>query len=179
MSNSENRLDYGQLMQKAMRQMMADILRQVAEDGLPGEHHFYISFETDHPGVDIPDWLRDTYPEEMTIVLQDWFDDLAVAADRFSVTLNFSDMPQALVIPFEAVRTFVDPSVRFGLKFDPQEAGDLGLEGLMPGEEEEEEGESATPEDASTETTEGEDEDQEKKPSTGADIVTLDHFRKQ
>ena len=63
-------LNYGNLMQKAMRRMMADVLAQVAENGLPGEHHFYISFETAHPGVDIPDWLRETYPDEMTIVLQ-------------------------------------------------------------------------------------------------------------
>src|SRR5690625_1790362 len=160
-------------MQKAMRQMMADVLRQVAENGLPGDHHFYISFETDHPGVDIPDWLRETYPEEMTIVLQDWFDDLAVASDRFSVTLNFSDMPQALVIPFDAVRTFVDPSVRFGLKFDPQEAGAFDLEGLM--QDEDSEGEDSESDD----TALGEEPEQDKKPGTGADIVSLDHFRKQ
>lgn len=174
MSSVENRLNYGQLMQKAMRQMMADVLRQVAENGLPGDHHFYISFETDHPGVDIPDWLRETYPEEMTIVLQDWFDDLAVTSDRFSITLNFSDMPQALVIPFEAVRTFVDPSVRFGLKFDPQEAGEFDLEGLMQDEEGAGEDEESVSADAASEEA-----GQDKKPSTGADIVSLDHFRKQ
>lgn len=178
MSSVENRLNYGQLMQKAMRQMMADVLRQVAENGLPGEHHFYISFETDHPGVDIPDWLRETYPEEMTIVLQGWFDDLAVTSDRFSVTLNFSDTLQTLVIPFEAVRTFVDPSVRFGLKFDPQEAGGaFDLEGLMEGEdgEESESADASTDEDAASKNKP----EQGEKPSTGADIVSLDHFRKQ
>ena len=117
-------LNYGQLMQKAMRAMMADVLGRVADDGLPGEHHFYICFETEHPGVDIPDWLRETYPEEMTIVLQEWFRDLVVTHDRFSVTLNFSDQAEKLVIPFAAVRTFVDPSVKFGLKFDAYDAED-------------------------------------------------------
>lgn len=151
-------LNYGNLMQKAMRKMMADVLSQVAENGLPGEHHFYISFETGHPGVDIPDWLRETYPEEMTIVLQDWYDDLAVTSDRFSVTLNFSDTPQTLVIPLEAVRTFVDPSVKFGLKFEEHDGDDS--EAFEVDEEDH-------PETA--------DED---VPGGSADVVSLDKFRK-
>ena len=154
-------LNYGQLMQKAMRTMMADVLAQVAEHGLPGEHHFYISFETNHPGVDIPDWLRDTYPDEMTIVLQEWFADLAVTSDRFSVTLNFSDQAQTLVIPLEAVRTFVDPSVKFGLKFDGHEA---------------DEGEVFEPED--TEPYAPEDDDDSDDTTATADVVSLDKFRK-
>lgn len=151
-------LNYGNLMQKAMRRMMADVLAQVAENGLPGEHHFYISFETGHPGVDIPDWLRETYPDEMTIVLQEWYDDLAVTSDRFSVTLNFSDTPQTLVIPLEAVRTFVDPSVKFGLKFeehDGDEEDAFEVEDLDDAE--------APNEDA---------------PTGSADVVSLDKFRK-
>lgn len=159
-------LNYGQLMQKAMRRMTAEVLGQVAEHGLPGEHHFYISFETNHPGVDIPEWLRETYPEEMTIVLQDWFADLAVTNDRFSVTLNFSDQPQALVIPLDAIRTFVDPSVKFGLKFDAYEADEMDAEfsdeniAVEPGEDDIDE----TPEAVSSETS--------------ADVVSLDNFRK-
>ncbi len=148
--------NYGQLMQRAMRSLMSDVLGRVADNGLPGEHHFYICFDTSHPGVDIPDWLHEKYPEEMTIVLQDWFDDLAVANDRFSVTLNFNDLPQTLVIPFGAVRTFVDPSVKFGLKFDehvPDDPDDLVLED--PG------GEDGTG-------------DREE----GAEVVSLDQFRK-
>lgn len=170
MSSGDNRLNYGQLMQKAMRRMMADVLSDVADNGLPGEHHFYISFETDHPGVDIPDWLRDRYPEEMTIVLQEWFDDLAVTPDRFSVTLNFSNAPQTLVIPFAAVRTFVDPSVRFGLKFDPHEAGEGDLDDLVPedGAEGEEGAESGPDETAPP----------RRESDTGADVVSLDRFRK-
>jgi len=154
-------LNYGQLMQKAMRSMMADVLGRVAEHGLPGDHHFYICFETDHPGVDIPDWLRDTYPDEMTIVLQEWFRDLAVAHDRFSVTLNFSDKAQTLVIPFAAVRTFVDPSVKFGLKFNAHEPDEIEVDLTMDDE----------PEPPEPPTSPG-------RRNEGADVVSLDKFRK-
>jgi uncharacterized protein len=164
---ASGRLNYGHLMQKAMRRMMAEVLGIVAENGLPGDHHFYISFETAHPGVDIADWLRETYPEEMTIVLEEWFDDLAVTPDRFSVTLNFSDRLETLVIPFGAVRTFVDPSVRFGLKFDAYEAGEADLDALL--EEEDERTEAAK--DGGKGTGSG-------GSGSGADVVSLDRFRK-
>ena len=164
---ASGRLNYGHLMQKAMRRMMAEVLATVAENGLPGDHHFYISFETAHPGVDIPDWLRETHPDEMTIVLQEWFDDLAVTPDRFSVTLNFSDRPETLVVPLAAVRTFVDPSVRFGLKFDAYEAAEADLDALLPDEEEEQA--------ADDEAHEG----PPRPRGGGADVVSLDRFRKQ
>ena len=96
----------------------------MAERGLPGSHHFYITFDTTHPGIDIPDFLRERYPREMMIVVQEWFDDLAVMGDRFRITLNFSNSPQTLVIPFDSVKTFIDPSVKFGLKFDDQDEND-------------------------------------------------------
>jgi hypothetical protein len=115
--------NYGQLMHKAVCAMMADVLSQVARDGLPGKHHFFITFDTTHPGVDMDPALKERYPEEMTIVLQDWFADLAVMKDRFSVTLNFGNVPESIVVPFEALKSFVDPSVEFGLRFDPQEKG--------------------------------------------------------
>jgi hypothetical protein len=163
---ASGRLNYGYLMQKAMRRMMAEVLGIVAENGLTEEHHFYISFETSHPGVDIADWLRDAYPEEMTVVLQHWYDDLAVTPDRFSVTLNFSDRLETLVIPFAAVRTFVDPSVRFGLKFDAYEAGEADLDALLPDDDEQ--------------TDLGQDRDKGSGgPSRGAEVVSLDRFRKQ
>lgn len=150
-------LDYGQLMQRAMRRMMSEVLGQVAERGLPGEHHFFIGFDTDHPGVDIPPWLKERYPSEMTIVLREWFENLAVTGDRFTVTLNFSDRPETLVIPFDAVRTFVDPSVKFGLKFDAQEANEDVPD--LPDDEDED--------------------DQETPPDRpGADVVSIDKFRK-
>ncbi len=166
---ASGRLNYGQLMQRAMRRMMADVLAIVAEEGLTGDHHFYISFETEHPGVDIPDWLRESYPEEMTIVLQEWFDDLAVTPDRFSVTLNFSNKPETLVIPFAAVRTFVDPSVKFGLKFDGHEAGEGELDAVMPEEDEEELAATPPPDERPARKPEG---------GASADVVSLDRFRK-
>ena len=167
---ASGRLNYGHLMQKAMRRMMAEVLSTVAENGLPGAHHFYISFETTHPGVDIPDWLRETYPDEMTIVLQEWFDDLAVTPDRFSVTLNFSNRPETLVIPFAAVRTFVDPSVRFGLKFDAYEAGQADLDGLVPEDDNFEEDAPVEPQEPRGRPP--------RESGSSADVVSLDRFRK-
>ena len=114
-------INYGQLMHKALRALMAEVLAQVARDGLPGKHHFFITFDTTHPGVDMDPALRARYPKEMTIVMQDWFADLAVMKDRFTVTLNFGNVPEPIVIPFEAIKTFVDPSVEFGLRFDAHE----------------------------------------------------------
>jgi hypothetical protein len=118
-------INYRQLTYKAFRQMLAEVLAQVAREGLPGKHHFYITFDTTHPGVDLPVWLRARHPAEMTIVMQEWFEDLAVMKDRFSVTLSFSDTPTPIVVPFEAIKTFADPSVEFGLRFDPWEAGEM------------------------------------------------------
>jgi hypothetical protein len=96
-------INYGKLMHKALRQLMADVLSQVARDGLPGAHHFFIKFDTTHPGVDMNPSLKARYPKEMTIVLQEWFEDLAVMKDRFSVTLSFGNMPEPIVVPFEAI----------------------------------------------------------------------------
>src|SRR6056297_4044753 len=114
-------IDYGNLMYAAMRSLIHDVLQQVADDGLPGKHHFFITFDTMHPDVEIADWLSDRYPDEMTIVLQHWFDRLIVTDEGFSVTLNFGDQPEALYIPYDAIRTFVDPSVEFGLRFESQD----------------------------------------------------------
>jgi hypothetical protein len=152
-------INYGRIMERAMRSVMADVLGLVAEDGLPGEHHFYITFDTRHPGVDMAESLRRQYPEDMTIVLQHEFHDLAVTPDRFIVTLTFSGRPQTLVVPFSAVRTFIDPSVKFGLKFDDQDEDDE--------EEEAPETEAGT-----------EEEPERRSPEGGADVVSLDRFRK-
>ena len=111
-------INYGQLINKAFRSVMVDVLSQVAREGLPGKHHFFITFDTTHPGVDMAPTLKSRYPKEMTIVLQEWFADLAVMKDRFSVTLNFGDVPESIVVPFEAIKTFVDPSVEIGFRFD-------------------------------------------------------------
>jgi len=117
-------IDYGNLMHSAMRGLIRQVLSDVAERGLPGQHHFVITFDTTHPEVVIADWLHDRYPEEMTVVMQHWFDNLEVGEDAFSVTLNFGDSPEPLFIPYDSIRTFVDPSVEFGLRFETQDSGD-------------------------------------------------------
>jgi hypothetical protein len=111
-------IDYGKLMHRAMRALIQDVLEGVRRDGLPGEHHFFITFDTGHPDAELADWLSDRYPEEMTVVMQHWFDNLEVSDDGFAVTLNFGDAPERLYIPFDAIKTFVDPSVEFGLRFE-------------------------------------------------------------
>lgn len=108
-------------MHRAMRSLIQEVLTDVSENGLPGNHHFFITFDTTHPDADLADWLRDRYPTEMTVVLQHWFDGLAVDDDGFSITLNFGDSPEPLRIPFDSILTFVDPSVEFGLRFETQE----------------------------------------------------------
>lgn len=111
-------IDYGKLMHQAMRGLIKRVLDDVAARGLPGEHHFFITFDTTHPEAGLAPWLKDRYPTEMTVVIQHWFENLTVSDEGFSVTLNFGDSPEPLHIPFDAVRTFVDPSVEFGLRFE-------------------------------------------------------------
>ena len=117
-------IDYGGMMHRAMQGLIAEVLTRVAATGLPGEHHFFITFDTREDGVEIADWLRERYPDDMTIVIQHWYEDLRVTNDGFEITLNFGNAPERLVIPFESVRTFVDPSVEFGLRFETQESDD-------------------------------------------------------
>jgi uncharacterized protein len=111
---------YDLLVQEALKGVVRKVLID-AKDGLPGEHHFYISFQTDFPGVRLSNRLRDKYPQEMTIVLQHQFWDLNVTEHTFEVGLSFSGVPERLLIPFDALTGFFDPSVQFGLKFDGQE----------------------------------------------------------
>ncbi len=148
-------INYRQLMHRAFRQVMAEVLTQVARDGLPGKHHFFITFDTNHPGVDMSPALRARYPQEMTIVLQDWFADLAVMKDRFSVTLNFGNVPELIVVPFDAVKTFVDPSVEIGFKFEEAEVSSA-------------EDDARSPEPTPLKAAE----------SGNAEVVSLDKFRK-
>ena len=116
-------IDYGNLMHRAMRGLIHEVLADVAATGrLPGQHHFFITFDTQHPDVEIADWLSDRYPGEMTIVIQHWFADLEATDEGFSVTLNFGDNPEPLYIPYDSIKTFVDPSVEFGLRFETQGA---------------------------------------------------------
>lgn len=98
---------------------MKSVLAQAAEHGLPGAHHFYVSYRTDYPGVDLPDYLKEEYPEEITIVLQYEYWDLEIDQESLHVTLCFNDIHERLTVPFAAITSFVDPSVKFGLQFIP------------------------------------------------------------
>jgi len=114
----EDLMRYDQLAQNALRGVVREALRRVERTGLPGEHHFYIAFHTRHPGVDIGERLSARYPREMTIVLQHQFWNLVVTEDRFQVELSFDNIPEKLVVPFSAVKGFLDPAVQFGLQFE-------------------------------------------------------------
>jgi len=154
-------IDYGRMMHRAMRSLIREVLSEVAASGLPGQHHFFITFDTHAEGVDIADWLRERYPDEMTVVMQHWFDDLEVTDQGFSVTLNFGDAPERLVIPYDAIQTFVDPSVEFGLRFESHDADDDEEDGTI------EEIEPAPM-----------DENAEPDEKAEAEVVSLDSFRK-
>ena len=114
----EDLMRYDQLAQHALRGVVREALRRVEKSGLPGEHHFYIAFNTQYPGVDIGARMSQRYPREMTIVLQHQYENLIVKDDRFEVQLSFDNIPERLVIPFNAVKGFLDPSVQFGLQFE-------------------------------------------------------------
>ena len=126
-------LAYDLMVDDALRGVMVRALRQVAERGLPGDHHFYITFRTDHPGAVLSDDLRARYPQEITIVLQHQFWDLKVGETGFSVSLSFNQVPQTLQVPFDAVTAFVDPSVKFGLQFRPRPPGGESAAGPATG----------------------------------------------
>lgn len=112
-------LPYARWTEEALRAVAIDALEHVAEHGLPGDHHFYLSFRTDHSGISVPGSLRSRYPAEMTIVLQHRFWDLKVdrGEGRFSVGLSFGGAPATLVVPFAALSAFADPTAKFGLRF--------------------------------------------------------------
>src|SRR5688572_24975313 len=112
---------YDKMVEKALRGVVTQALDHVVKNGLPNDHHFYITFMTDYPGVEIPSYLREQYPEEMTIVLQYQFYGLEALEEKFQVTLSFNNTPERLVIPVEAVTIFADPSVNFALQFQPME----------------------------------------------------------
>jgi hypothetical protein len=156
-------LDYAWLTQNAMRGVVRDVLAITKELGdLPGEHHFYIEFDTTLDGVQIADRLRAQYPERMTIVLQHQFEGLEVDEDHFEVVLKFKGTPEKLFVPFSAVTQFADPSASFVLQFQPLEGETQAAEdNLEPQAEDEPTDPDTTP------------------PSGGADVVSLDRFRKK
>ena len=131
---AEDLIGYDQLTQDAMREVVrAALNRATGPRGLPGQHHFYITFRTKAPGVILPDQLLGRYPDEMTIVLEHQFWDLEVYADKFRVILKFAGQPHPIVIPFNAVSRFYDPSVRFGLQFEHPRPSVGTLEGPPAG----------------------------------------------
>lgn len=110
-------IDYGQLIDDAMHVIVKKVLQRIVKEGLPGKHHFFISFVTSYPGVKLSDALKKKYPDEMTIVLQHQFDELIVSDEHFSVILSFDNVKERISVPFDALVAFADPSVKFGLQF--------------------------------------------------------------
>jgi|CXWL01.1.fsa_nt_gi hypothetical protein len=148
-------IDYEKLVQEAYRSVVRSALRQVSEEGIPGDHHFYLSFQTHALGVAVPPFLAERFPEEITIVLQNQFWNLEVEQDGFAVDLAFDGRRYRLEVPFAALTTFADPSAPFGIRFPP--AGEEG------------EAESDTDASPAFEPPEGE---------AGANVVSFDRFRK-
>lgn len=168
MSDDDDILRYDRMVETALRGVVRSSVEEVIEHGLPGEHHFYITFLTDYPGVQIPDYLRERYPGEMTIVLQYQFSDLFVDDEKMGVTLSFNNVPEKLEVPLAAISIFADPSVNFALQFQPMGEGldDAALSLL-----DELDGDDDDPDGDGTGGGKGED-------KTG-EVVSLDKFRKK
>ena len=164
---------YDFMVQDAMQSVVREALDYARRCGLPTGHHFYITFATDHLGVDIPDRLKDKYPEEMTIVLQHEFWDLEVVARWFSVSMSFDGIPANLTIPYAAIKNFYDPYVKFGLQFT-----------IFPPDEEDEagddsDGESTAPEDKEANSGYTSERPEEAAEPEAGQVVSLDAFRKK
>jgi hypothetical protein len=161
---ADSQLPYDMWMEESLRHVVVRALEYAADIGLPGAHHFYVTFRTDYPGVQIPARLLQKYPQEMTIVLQHQFRDLVVDKEnrRFAVTLSFGGVSAALNVPLDAVSAFVDPSIQYGLRFKVQ----------MP---------EATPPAAEPDTVGGDKQaaDKPAAPDTQPQVVSLDAFRKR
>ena len=192
MSMGDDLIRYDVLAQDAMRGVMRKVLAEVEKTGLPGEHHFFITFLTTAPGVRISSRLREKYPDQMTIVVQHQYWDLKVTETSFEIGLSFSDVPERLLVPFAAIKGFYDPSVNFELEFDVEIAGDMApravpLAGPAPvmlrdvNEMQAEERAAAAQGDAQASADESgptEESEEDGEPS-GADVVSLDAFRKK
>ncbi len=157
---------YDKMVERALRGVVREALARTAASGLPGTHHFYITFQTKHPGTKIPESLSSQYPEDMTIVLEHQFWDLEVEEEQFAVTLSFQSRPERLTVPFEAITAFTDPSCKFGLQFQANDAGAAA---------------GATAGDAAAKPAKPEakkEPEADKTPKTG-EVVALDAFRKK
>lgn len=164
---------YDVLARDALRGVLRQVLVDAAEHGLPGDHHFYITFLSRAEGVKLSPRLLAQYPEEMTVILQHQFWDLVVTQDRFEVGLSFGGVPERLVVPFSSIKSFLDPSVQFGLQFETADAAAAIVSDDEP----------AKPEPAAAIappiSAEHKDDDEPPKPSEGAQVVRLDRFRKK
>ena len=166
---------YDVLVHDALRGMLRRVLTDAAEHGLPGEHHFFITFLSTADGVKLSPRLLAQYPEEMNIILQHQFWDLAVTEDRFEVGLSFGGIPERLVVPFAAIKSFLDPSVPFQVEFQPTEAVAEAPTGNLPAVP----APSALPVSAPATENKSEPTEKDAKPSEGAEVVRLDRFRKK
>jgi hypothetical protein len=164
---------YDVLARDALRGVLRRVLTDAAEHGLPGEHHFFITFLSTADGVKLSPRLLAQYPEEMTIILQHQFWDLVVTEDRFEVGLSFGGIPERLVVPFAAIKSFLDPSVQFGLQFEPSETAAETPGAKLPAVPAPSALPVAAPE-PSAEST-----DEPAKTGEGAEVVRLDRFRKK
>ncbi len=169
----EDLMRYDQLAQNALRGVVRDALRRVEKSGLPGEHHFYIQFNTKYPGVNIGARLAERYPREMTVVLQHQFFNLQVTEERFQVELSFDNIPERLIVPFASVKGFLDPAVQFGLQFE-----------VVMAESAEAAAEQKSKKSAEIQTTDSSiekpsDSGVEDKSDDGPKVVSLDAFRKK
>jgi hypothetical protein len=165
---------YDVLARDALRGVLRRVLTDAAEHGLPGEHHFFITFLSTADGVKLSPRLLAQYPEEMTIILQHQFWDLVVTEDRFEVGLSFGGIPERLVVPFAAIKSFLDPSVQFGLQFEPSESVAETPAAKLPAVPPASALPVAAPEPAAKST-----DDEPAKTSEGAEVVRLDRFRKK
>lgn len=172
-------IGYEQLMQTALRSVVRMALERVSIQGLPGAHHFYITFDTRHPEVRLAEYLKARYPEEMTIVLQHQFWGLKITEDRFEVTLSFNKVGEHIVIPYAAIKAFFDPSVQFGLQFKAPGVPMIRRPQALPTGATV----SATPvkgQNGNAAGPKGEPEpSEEAKPSATGEVVSLDAFRKK
>lgn len=164
---------YDVLARDALRGVLRRVLTDAAEHGLPGEHHFYITFLSTAEGVKLSPRLLAQYPDEMTIILQHQFWDLVVTEDRFEVGLSFGGIPERLVVPFAAIKSFLDPSVQFGLQFEPSDAVPESPAAKLPSVA------AAVPVPVAASEPAAESKDEPAKPSEGAEVVRLDRFRKK
>jgi hypothetical protein len=187
---ADDLIRYDVLTQEALRGVVRKILAEVAQTGLPGDHHFFITFDTHHPDARISSRLAAQYPDEMTVVMQHQFWDLTVTDTAFEIGLSFNGVPERLLVPFKAICAFVDPHVSFGLKFEAAEAGEEAESADTPGDppqgdaqEDQDEGRDGAPDsEAALIANDGAAKDKAGEAGAaeeGAEVVSLDAFRKK